>query len=287
MEPIVYGVLFGGLLALAGIGFSLVYGVLDIVNLAHGVFIALGGYISYWLVTLLGLNIWITLPINFCMMLLVGYYYQRILIQRVVKEQILYVFALTFGASLFIQNLMTNLWTNNYRAIELASRAKAFEFLDVRIPYVRLIVFLVATALTVSVHFLIQYTKTGRAIRAVRDSQFTSELLGVDIERIYAITMAIACGLAGVAGGLLLTLRPISPLIDLEWTMFSFIVVVFGGAGSVMGSLLGGIVLGIIIMATSWYISQGLAVGVAFSVFIAVLIFKPTGFFGKEHEVQY
>jgi len=287
MEPIVYGILFGGLLALAGIGFALVYGVLDIVNLAHGVFIALGGYISYWLVTLLGLNIWITLPINFCVMLFVGYYYQKILIQRVVKEQILYVFALTFGASLFIQNLMTNLWTNNYRAIELACRAKAFEFLDVRIPYVRLIVFLVATALTVSVHFFIQYTKTGRAIRAVRDSRFTSELLGVNIKKIYAITMAIACGLAGVAGGLLLTLRPISPLIDLEWTVFSFIVVVFGGAGSVMGSLLGGIVLGIIIMATSWYISQGLAVGVAFAVFIGILIFKPTGFFGEEHEVQY
>ena len=130
MEPLIYGILFGGLLALAGIGFSLVYGVLDIVNLAHGVFIAFGGYISYWLVTLLGVNIWLTLPINFFIMFIVGYYYQRLLIQRVVKEQILYVFALTFGASLLIQNLMTNLWTNNYRSIELAYRAKAFYLFD-------------------------------------------------------------------------------------------------------------------------------------------------------------
>jgi branched-chain amino acid transport system permease protein len=287
MDPLIYGILFGGLLALAGIGFSLVYGVLDIVNLAHGVFIAFGGYISYWLVKLLGVNIWLTLPINFFIMFIVGYYYQRLLIQRVVKEQILYVFALTFGASLLIQNLMTNLWTNNYRSIELAYRAKAFFLFDVRVPYLRLIAFLIAVGLTISVYFLLNFTKQGKAIRAIRDSSFTAELLGVDINKSYALTMALSCALAGVAGGLLLTLRPISPLIDLEWTMFSFIVVVFGGAGSVLGSLLGGIVLGVIIMATSWYISQGLALGLAFTVFIFMLIIKPTGFFGIEHEVQY
>lgn len=287
MEPLIYGILFGSLLALAGIGFSLVYGVLDIVNLAHGTFIALGGYISFWLVKMTGLNVWLTLPISFGVMFVAGYYYQKYFIQRVIKQQILYVFALTYGASLLIQNIMTNLWTNNYRAIELASRAKAFELFDVRIPYVRLIIFLIATALTVAVHLFIQHTRTGKAIRAVRESHFTSELLGVDIKKVYALTMGLACGLAGVAGGLLLTLRPISPLIDLEWTVYSFIVVIFGGAGNILGSLAGGIVLGVLIMATSWYVSQGLAVGVAFAFFVGILIVKPTGFFGEEHEVQY
>lgn len=111
--------------------------------------------------------------------------------------------------------------------------------------------------------------------------------MGVDINKSYAVTMALSAALAGVAGGLLLTLRPISPLIDLEWTMFSFIVVVFGGVGSVLGSLLGGVILGIVIMATGWYISQGLALGLAFTIFIVMLIFKPTGLFGIEHDVQY
>jgi len=287
LEPLVYGLLLGGVLALAGLGFTLVYGVLDVVNLAHGVFVILGGYVSYWLVNLYGLNFWQTLPISFCVLAVFGYLYQRLLVQRVITEKILYVFVLTFGAATLFTNIMTNLWTNDHRSIDPGFGGRYLEVVGVIVPYSRLVVFLAALIIMALTHLFLQYSKMGKAIRATRDNSFVAALLGVDLKHVYASTMAIGAGTAGLAGSLLLAVLPISPVMEIQWLVYSIVVVVVGGVGSVIGTMLGGLLLGVLITATGWYLGQGISVGTALALFLAMLLFRPTGLLGIEHEIRH
>ncbi len=287
VEPLIYGLLLGGILALGGLGFALVYGVLDIVNLAHGAFVVLGGYVSYWLMVSYGLNFWFTLPISFSVLAAFGYLYQRLLVQRVIAEKILYVFVLTFGAATLFTNIMTNLWTNDPRSIDPGFAGRYTEVLGVIVPHSRLAVFLAALFIMMLTHLFLQHTKAGRAIRATRDNSFVAALLGVDLKRVYAGTMAIGAGTAGLAGSLLLAVSPISPVMETQWLIYSIVVVVVGGVGSVIGTMLGGLLLGLLITTTGWYLGQGISVGIALAIFLAMLLLRPTGLLGIEHEIRH
>jgi len=281
IEPIIYGILLGGLFTLVSVGFSLSWGVLDIIDLSHGVQIILGSYISFWLYTLYGVNYWLTIPIAFALVFVLSYVYQRALLQRfVTRDQLIYIFVVTFGVSVAIEAFMDIFWTPNYRSITLDY--PTFTLGGVSVPSLRIIAFVVSLVLTAVLVYILKYTRMGYAIRAIRDDEKSAKLMGVDTVRTYAITMGLKGGLAAVGGSLILTLQPISPLSQFRWMVFAFIVVVIGGLGSVTGAFAGGILLGVVISLVGTYASQGIADVVAFSILVVFLFVRPTGIFGIE-----
>lgn len=281
LEPIIYGILLGGLFTLVSVGFSLSWGVLDIIDLSHGVQIILGSYVSFWLYTLYGVNYWLTVPVAFALVFVASYVYQRALLQRFVdREQFIYIFVVTFGVSIVLEALMDIFWTPNYRSITLEYPTLAIA--GVSVPSLRIIAFVVSLVLTGLLAYLLKYTRMGYAIRAIRDDQKSARLMGVDTARTYALTMALKGGLAAVGGSLIMTLQPISPLSQFRWMVFAFIVVVIGGLGSVTGALVGGLLLGVVISTVGTFASQGVADVVAFTVLTVFLFARPTGLFGVQ-----
>lgn len=279
LEPIIYGILLGGLFTLVSVGFSLSWGVLDIIDLSHGVQVILGSYVSFWLYTLYGVNYWLTVPVAFALVFVASYVYQRALLQRFVeREQFIYIFVVTFGVSIVIEATMDIFWTPNYRSITLDY--PTLTIAGVSVPSLRIIAFVVSLALTGLLAYLLKYTQMGYAIRAIRDDQKSARLMGVDTVRTYALTMALKGGLAAVGGSLIMTLQPISPLSQFRWMVFAFIVVVIGGLGSVTGALVGGLLLGVVISTVGTFASQGVADVVAFTVLTVFLFARPTGIFG-------
>jgi len=281
IEPVIYGILLGGLFTLVSVGFSLSWGVLDIIDLSHGVQIIFGSYVSYWLYTLYGLNYWLTVPIAFGSMFILSYVYQRALLQRFVdRGQLIYIFVVTFGISISVEALMDIFWTPNYRSITLDYPTLLVA--GVSVPSLRIIAFVVSLVLTGVLVYILKYTRMGYAIRAIRDDEKSARLMGVDTARTYAVTMALKGGLAAVGGSLILTLQPVSPLSQFRWMVFAFIVVVIGGLGSIAGAFAGGILLGVVISLVGTYASQGVADVVAFTILAIFLFVRPTGLFGLE-----
>lgn len=279
LEPLIYGILLGGLFTLVSVGFSLSWGVLDIIDLSHGVQVILGSYVSFWLYTLYGVNYWLTVPAAFALVFVASYVYQRALLQRFVeREQFIYIFVVTFGVSIVVEATMDIFWTPNYRSITL--EYPTLTIAGVSVPSLRIIAFVVSLVLTGLLAYLLKYTRMGYAIRAIRDDQKSARLMGVDTARTYALTMALKGGLAAVGGSLIMTLQPVSPLSQFRWMVFAFIVVVIGGLGSVTGALVGGLLLGIVISTVGTFASQGVADVVAFTVLTVFLFARPTGIFG-------
>lgn len=286
-DALIYGLLFGGVLTVAAIGFTLVYGVLDIVNVAHGVFIILGGYVSFWAIQLYDVGFWLALPISFVVLFVVGYTLQRVLFQKLVGEKILYMLLATFGAALIGRNLMNYFWTPNYRTIQTSYAGMRHEILGVTVSLDSVLAFVISLLLTGAVYLFLFKTDTGRAIRAVRDSDDLAEVYGVDTKNIYALTMGIGAGTAGIAGTLIAMLGPINPVMEFDWAVNAFIVVVLGGVGSVFGALVGGLALGLVINFSNVMVSSELSYAFAYTMLFIVLVIKPTGIFGLEHDLDH
>lgn len=287
INAIVGGLLLGALFALVGMGLTLVYGVLDIINLAHTGYLIGGAYIAYVLVQTTGVHVYATIPIVFVVMFAIGYALQRGVIQRVVGERQLFVFILTFGVA------------EVFRGGILATVGPDLKFLEPQLPFGRVEVLgarisavdqimVVGVVLTgLATWLFLQHTRTGKAMRATRDDAFAAEVMGVDIPYIYAITMALSAATAGIAGVFLITLQPITPEAIVLWLAYAFIVVVIGGLGSIPGAVLGGLVLGLLTRVMQFYVGSGFGLAVAFLLLVLLLVVKPTGIMGVEHELRH
>lgn len=287
IDAIVGGLLLGVLFALVGMGLTLVYGVLDIINLAHTGYLVGGAYLTYVLVQATGIHAYATIPIVFLIMFIVGYVLQRGVIQRVVGERQLFVFILTFGvAEVFRGGILATIGPD-LKFLEPSLPFGTMEVLGARISpaYQVTVVGVVITALLT--WLFLQHTRTGKAMRATRDDPFAAEVMGVDIPNIYAITMAVSAGTAGIAGAFLITLQPVTPEAIVLWLAYAFIVVVIGGLGSIPGAVLGGLVLGVLMRVMQFYAGSGFGLAVAFFLLVVLLIVRPTGIMGIEHELRH
>lgn len=283
VTPIIYGLFLGGVLALVSVGFSLSWGVLNVIDLTHGIQIILGAYISFWLYAMYGLNFWLTIPFGFLTLFVLAYAYQRFVLQRFIgREDYLYVIVASFGMLVLIEALMDHFWKVDYRSVNL--NYPTFELLGTPIPSLRVIAFVTSLLMTILLAYFLRRTKRGFAIRAIRDNEKAARLHGVDTKHTYALTMGIKGGLAAIGGALILTLTPINPLSHMQYLQYAFIVVVIGGLGSVVGSLAGGMILGILISTISWFATQDAANAVAFMILVVFLFVRPTGLLGIEEE---
>jgi branched-chain amino acid transport system permease protein len=283
-QQLVFGILVGAIYGLAAVGLSLVFGVLKFLNVAHGELLMLGGYATFWIFTLYGVDPFLALPLVMILLLLVGLALYRGLFVHVVKlteeVKIKNSLLIGFGLSLVLQNVAVRLWTANERGVTTSYSGMALTFLGVRFPIVRLGALAIALLTFIALHLFLQRTYTGKAIRATVEDWEAASLMGIDIQRVYLFSFALGSALGGMAGTLVSVGYSISPGMGLHWTLKALIVVVLGGLGSIVGTFAGGVMLGLAESVIALLIGGIYRDSVGLLLFILVLIFRPQGLFG-------
>jgi branched-chain amino acid transport system permease protein len=282
LQATVYGLLQGGLLALVAVGFSLVWGVMNVVNLAHGAFVVAGAYVALQLHEAFGLDPFLSMAPAALVLFLLGYAIQRGLINLIINGPLFITLLMTFGLELILVNLMLTLFTADHQSIPTSYAEQSYVFPgDVRVPYGRLIAALLAVAITVGLVYVMRRTRTGLSILATGMDRGAARLMGIKARHVYALTFGIAAGLAGAAGAALGAVSTFSPADVGRLTLFSFVVAVLGGLGNMWGALYGGLLLGLVQSIGGQLLPGTLVNAVAFGVLVLVLAFRPEGIAGK------
>jgi branched-chain amino acid transport system permease protein len=281
LQVLVNGMLLGGLYGIMALGMSLIWGVMNIVNIAHGALIMLGAYLAYWTFTLWGWDPFVSLPVTIAALFVYGYVLQRFLLNLVVRAQLFLTLLLTFGVEVVMVNVARILWSSDLRQVTPAYAGTNFAVGELTIPYVRLWVFVTTIVLSLLFFLLLGRTRLGRAIRATSEELRAARLTGIPVAHIYAVTFGLGAALAGAAGGLWGMLFPITPVMGGALTLKSFVVAVLGGLGTMMGAIVGGLVLGLAESLTATYLGPTYPNAISFALLVLILIFRPTGILGR------
>jgi branched-chain amino acid transport system permease protein len=274
-QVIISGILSGALYAMVSLGLALIFGVMRVINVAHGPLLMLGAYVTYFLFSRLGLNPYLTVPASMVVMFFVGVILQRTLVFRVVNAPELSSLLLTFGISIALVNLAQLVFTSDLRAIEYLTRS--FVVGPFAISGSRFIAFLFAIAVTALSFLFLQRTKLGKAIRATSQSAEVAMVCGIDVGRVHMITFGLGAALAAGGGSLIAVIIAIQPEMGQVWTFKSFLVIVLGGAGNYPGALLGGLLLGLVEQLASLFLTTQLSEVVAYLLLVVVLLLRPSG----------
>ncbi len=281
LQTLINGLLLGGVYAAYSAGFSLIFGVMGVVNLAHGELIMLGAFTSYWMFQILGLDPYLSAPFSAALLFGIGYLLQKYIINRVIELPHIMSYILTFGIHLVVANTAIQLWTHDFRSITTSYSGANAALLDINVPYARLATFVLALLVIGFLWFFMNRTETGRAIRATAMDKEAARLMGVNIREIYAITFGIGAAVTGLAGAAISPFVIIFPGMGLEYTITAFCVVVLGGMGYMPGALWGGFILGTAQAFAATYLSAGMSVAVTFFILFLMLVFRPAGIVGK------
>jgi branched-chain amino acid transport system permease protein len=281
LQDLVNGILAGGIFAVVAVGFSLVYGIMNIINLAHGAFVMIGAYTAYVLFATWQVDPFASIPVAFVFLFLLGYLVQRGVINFVVRAPVLTTFLLTFGLSLLLINVVLLIFHGDVRGITTSYSATNFSLGPVTIAWTKLWTLVVAMLVAWLLQAFLSRTRIGRAIRATSMDIGAAQLAGVDVAHVYAIVFGLGAGLAGIAGVLISLSYGLQPSMGDPFIINAFVVCVLGGLGSVPGAIVGGILYGIIGSFGSQYIGSDVPNAVALVVLLLVLAFRPTGIMGK------
>lgn len=281
LQALVTGLLMGGVYTAYSSGFSLIFGVMNIVNIFHGELIMIGAFTTYWLFTLYHVDPFLTLPVSILSASLLGYVIQRFLINRVVEAPPMMSYLCTFGIHLILANLALLAWSADFRTVTTSYSGEGFSVGPITVPLARLATFTIAIVTTFAIYWFLEKNRHGKAIRAASQDKEMARLVGIDIRKVYALTFALGAGITGMAGGLISTYFVIYPQMGLPYTITAFCVVVLGGMGYIPGALVGGLLLGIIQSLTATYLASGLSVAITFILLFIILIQKPQGIMGK------
>jgi branched-chain amino acid transport system permease protein len=269
------GVLLGGLYGLMALGMALVWGVLNIVNLAHGAFVMLGGYCVYFAFTGLGIDPFAALPVAFIAMFALGYLLQRCVLNLIVRSAQLNTLLITFGLDVVLTYLAQLAFTADFRTINPSYAGANVTIFGLTLPLLRFAAFLAALLFAALLWVMLQRTRLGRAIRATAQNLTAARLYGVDPARLYALTFGLGVGVAGAAGGLYGMVSQVTPYIGATLTAKSFIITIMGGLENPFGIVLGGIVIGIIEALASIYIGPTFTDAISFGLLVVILIVRP------------
>lgn len=280
-QGVVNGVLLGGLYALMALGLALVWGVLNIVNLAHGAFIMLGGYACYYLFSGLGIDPFAALPLAMLALFVFGYVLQRNLLNLVIRAPMFNTLLLTFGIDVVLTYAAQIAFSADFRTINPSYAGANVTWLGATVPLVRLAASAIALALTLALWQFLARARLGRAIRASAQNIVAARLYGVEPRHIYALTFGIGAALAGGAGALYGVVSQLNPYIGTSLTAKSFVIAIIGGLDSPLGVIGGGLILGMVESLTSLYIGATYTDVASFGILVLVLIVRPTGLFGR------
>lgn len=280
LQLIVNGLLLGGIYALISIGLTLIFGVVRVINFAHGEFLMLSMYITYFSYTFLGMNPYLSLVVGVPLMFFTGMAIDQLII-RPLRDAPAYmqVFA-TVGLSIVLLNLALFLFTGDYQSIHMAFAEKTLRLGSLSLSYAKLVIFFSSILVSIGLFLLLQYTNIGKQIRAIAQDRMAAKLMGINLNRIYMLTFGIGTGLVAIAGGLILPVYYVFPSVGVYFVLTAFVVVVLGGMGNMVGALLGGFIIGIADSLSGYYIDPSLKEVVSFIIFLIVLLIRPSGLMG-------
>jgi branched-chain amino acid transport system permease protein len=278
VQVIISGLLAGALYSMVALGLALIFGVMRVINIAHGTLLMLGAYTTFWWSQLLGINPYLSLLVSMPLMFLLGMLLQRTLVTRVVNAPELSSLLLTFGISIALVNLAQLAFSSDLRSVEYLTGAWLVG--PIAFSKSRVISFFSALAITLFAFWFLQKTKLGKAIRATSQSSEVAMVCGINVQRIHLYSFGIASALAAAGGSLVAVMIAIQPEMGQVYTFKSFLVIVLGGAGNYPGALLGGMLLGLVEQLASLYLTTQLSEAVAYVLLVLVLLLRPTGLLG-------
>lgn len=286
-QSLISGALVGALYGLAALGLSLVFGVLKVLNVAHGELLMLGGYASFWLFNLMDIDPYLSLVLVLPMMLLLGVVLHLGLFSQVVRydeeHRIKNSLLIGFGLTLILQTLAIRYFTADDRSIATTYSTDAWEVADLRLPLVRLSGLVIGAVVVIGLRMFLRRTYWGKAIRATAEDWQTASLTGINIHQMYLITFALGAMLAGLAGMLVTLQYSVSPSIGLSWTLKALIVVVLAGLGNMPGTFAAGIILGLAEAGSALVFGSEYRELVGLVLFLVILSIRPQGLFGEQY----
>jgi branched-chain amino acid transport system permease protein len=281
LQAIVSGLLMGGVYSLMATGLTLIFGVMKVVNLAHGEMMMLGMAISYWLFTLVGIDPYLSIPVSIFLLFLLGFLIQRFLINPILNASEHMQILVTLGVSLILTNSALLLWGPNIRSVTTGYSLETLWIGEIVLDLPRVVAFLFALFFTFLLYLLLRKTELGKAIRASADNPEAALLVGIEVNRIYPISFGIGAACVGAAGSLIIPFYDLTPHVGPSFTMIAFTIIIFGGMGSLSGALIGGLLVGMAESVGAVLLSSSLKSVVSMTLLVLVLLFKPRGLFGK------
>ena len=276
------GLLLGGMYTLIASGLTLIYGVLHIINFAHGSMLMLAMFGVYYLLTKLGVDPYLSMVVMVPAMYLLGYVLYKGLIGRLAHGRDENILLITLGLSILIENIALMFFKGDSRTISVAYSDRMIELGPTLVPLPKLISFGVSLLLCAALGLFIQRSDTGRAIRAVAKERTGARLVGIDVDRIFAISYGIGLATLGAAACLLMPIFYVSPSIGHVFVLVAFTVVVLGGMGSFLGAMVGGLIVGLTESFGGLYLGESLGqIGISL-IFILILLLRPSGLFGAK-----
>lgn len=281
LQTLASGVLIGLIYALVAIGLTMIFGVMDIVNFAHGEFLMLGMYASFWLFSLYALDPMFTLPLTVLMLFGVGMLVYKTIIRRIIDAPMLSQIFATFGLMFLLRGVAQFLWKPDFRSIENSLVSGGVNVLGIQLGLPQLVAGLGAVVVTGTVYWFLHRTKLGAALEATAADKEAARLMGIDSHKMFALAWGIGAACAGAAGALLSTFFPIFPEVGATFILLAFVVVNLGGFGSVAGAFIAGILVGVIEVMGGLLLGPQYKMAVVLALFLAVLMFRPQGLMGK------
>ncbi|MDZ5699756.1 branched-chain amino acid ABC transporter permease [Chelativorans sp. M5D2P16] len=283
LQVAVNGLMLGGLFAIVAVGLTLIFGIVKVINFAHGEFLMVGMYATFLLTTGLGMHPYVTAAAVVPILFVIGALTQRFIIQPLLAahDEHIQIFA-TVGISTALINLALLLFGADIMSTPSYGLRSSIEIGSVRILTGQAVIFVAASVLVFGLHLFMSRTLWGRAIRAVAQNRAAAQLMGINVDRVYVLTFGIGAACVGLAASLVAPLYPTSPTTGTYFVLTAFVVVVLGGLGSLGGAFVGAMVIGLIDSLAGFYIGSDLREVAVFAVFLLILILKPSGLFGKQ-----
>jgi len=280
LQQILNGLVLGSNYALMALGLTMIFGILEIINFAHGEIYMIGAFTALYFTTFLGVPFLLAIPISMVGAALLGLMIQRVVFRPIIGKPMINGMLLSFGLSVFLMNLSILLFKADPRSLESGYAHANVQFFGLQITLERLIAIIVAVIFVSFLYLIIQWTKVGRAMRAVAEDREAAQAVGINIARIHLLTFAIGCALAASAGSVTGAIFFVSPIMGWAPAIKSFVVVILGGFGNITGAILASFILGISESLGSGYISYAYKDAYAFVILLLAFLLKPEGLLG-------
>lgn len=280
-QIIANGILMGFIYALVAVGLTLTWGVMDIINFAHGEFLMISMYTAFWMFSLFAIDPLVALPVCIAVIFVLGVLTYSGIIKRVINAPGLTALLATFGFSMFLKNLAQYLWTPNYRYINDAFvSGKSIALGSIVIGMPQIVAALASIILTIVIMAFMDRTRTGKAIQATALNKNTALLMGINTGKMYAITFGLSGACVGAAGALMATFFPIYPASGALYSVIAFVIVALGGFGNIKGALFGGLIIGLTEALGGFFLGTQFKYALVFLIYLLVIQVRPKGLFG-------
>lgn len=273
--------MMGLIYALIAAGLSLIFGLMEIVNFAHGEHLMLSMFTTFWLWALLGIDPLFSIPITVCLMAVCGILTHYFLIRHILKAKMLIQICATFGLSIFIRSVAQLLWTPDYRHIDNPLIAGRIELGTIFIGQPQLFASLVCLLAFLGLYWFVSRTETGLALQATAQDRHAAEILGIPSNKMFAIGWAIGLGCVAIAGSMMMNYFAVFTEVGINFSLFAFVAVALGGFGSIIGCLYAGIIIGLVESLGGILIDPSFKLLYVFAIYLIVVIYKPQGLFGR------